>query len=192
MLSVLKHSMNQKGFTLIELLVVIGILGILATALVTTIDPFEQLKKAQDANVKNALVEYVNANLRYYTTHNNLPWGVTAASGNDCPGDTTTGFALASSNNNLSNTTSGTGLGGCVDVLIEDGELKQQFTDATNITKEIVAGGDSNTVTACYLPQSKSQQRDINTIFDETGSSGSSDSCKSKGGAVDCYWCTEL
>ena len=46
----------QKGFTLIELLVVLGILGILATALVATIDPFEQLKKASDANVKNFLM----------------------------------------------------------------------------------------------------------------------------------------
>ena len=107
-----KHLKNQKGFTLIELLVVIGILGVLATALVTTIDPFEQLRKAQDANVKNALVEYVNANLRYYTTHNNLPWGVTAASGNVCPGDATAGFTLVGTDNNLSNEVVDTGLAG--------------------------------------------------------------------------------
>ena len=35
---------NSKGFTLIELLVVIGILGVLAAALIATIDPFEQIK----------------------------------------------------------------------------------------------------------------------------------------------------
>ena len=47
---------NKAGFTLIELLVVIGILGILAAALVATIDPFEQLKKADDAKIKNIAV----------------------------------------------------------------------------------------------------------------------------------------
>jgi len=48
--------------------------GILAAALIATIDPFEQLNKAQDANVKNTLTEFINANIRYYTTHSALPW----------------------------------------------------------------------------------------------------------------------
>jgi prepilin-type N-terminal cleavage/methylation domain-containing protein len=65
---------SSKGFTLIELLVVIGILGVLAAALVATIDPFEQLKKATDANVKNTAVEFIDANIRYFTTHNAMPW----------------------------------------------------------------------------------------------------------------------
>jgi prepilin-type N-terminal cleavage/methylation domain-containing protein len=56
---------TQAGFTLIELLVVIGILGILAAALIATIDPFEQLKKANDSSVKNVAVEFVNSNIRY-------------------------------------------------------------------------------------------------------------------------------
>jgi prepilin-type N-terminal cleavage/methylation domain-containing protein len=196
MFTALKQIKNQKGFTLIELLVVIGILGILATALVTTIDPFEQLKKAQDANVKNALVEYIEANLRYYTTHNNLPWSVSAASGRTCPGDTN-GFTMASTDNNLSlspaSPVTGPGMAGCVDVLIDDGELKSQFSNATGITQYIISGGNSNTVTACYQPQSKSQQRDVNTIYGVNGSvTSSTASCKAKGGASDCFWCTEL
>lgn len=191
MFTALKQISNQKGFTLIELLVVIGILGILATALVTTIDPFEQLKKAQDANVKNALVEYVEANLRYYTTHNNLPWGTTAASTHVCPGDASAGFALTGTDNNLSNASAGTGLAGCIDTLIDDGELKSQFSNATGITKEIIGGGNSNTVTACYKPQSKSQQRDVNTIYSANGTATTA--CKSQaGGSNDCFWCTQL
>src|SRR5260221_10989419 len=74
----------SKGFTLIELLVVIGILGILASALVATIDPFEQLNKAQDANIKNVAVEFLNANIRYYTTHNAMPWDSVPNNGADC------------------------------------------------------------------------------------------------------------
>ena len=38
----------KKGFTLIELLIVIAILGILAIALLATLDPFEQLRKSRD------------------------------------------------------------------------------------------------------------------------------------------------
>src|SRR6185503_6667683 len=80
----LRKTQSSKGFTLIELLVVIGILGILATALVATIDPFEQLKKADDANVKNTAVEFTDANIRFYTTHNALAWGMTDSDGTAC------------------------------------------------------------------------------------------------------------
>lgn len=175
----------SKGFTLIELLVVLGILGILATALVATIDPFEQLKKANDSNVKNSAVELVNASLRYYTTHNDMPWGTT----NGVTSCGTTGAISAAVIN------TGGGLT-CVNGLITDGELKQQFTSATSITGSIylngTSGATSNTVTACYQPQSKSQQKDVNTKFNNDGTTATAGSCKSAGGATNCYWCATL
>src|SRR3990167_265507 len=64
----------SQGFTLIELLIVIGVLGILASGLLAAVDPFEQLKKARDANNRNAAVETLNAMTRYYATHGYLPW----------------------------------------------------------------------------------------------------------------------
>jgi len=62
------------GFTLIELLVVLGILGILAAGLLAAIDPFEQLKKGRDTNMRNTVIELLNATTRYYATHGDLPW----------------------------------------------------------------------------------------------------------------------
>lgn len=172
--------LSFKGFTLIELLVVIGILGILASALIATIDPFEQLKKAQDSNIENASVEYVNATLRYYTTHNALPWGDTAAGGYvGCDGNDGT-----VSGANLSAATA------CMAALINDGELKTGFTTATNITKEIFISGSSNTATACYQPQSKSQQRNPDTKYDSTGTATTG--CTSQGGSASCYFCAVL
>jgi prepilin-type N-terminal cleavage/methylation domain-containing protein len=40
---------NQRGFTLIELLIVIGIIAILAAAVIITITPGERLKDAREA-----------------------------------------------------------------------------------------------------------------------------------------------
>jgi prepilin-type N-terminal cleavage/methylation domain-containing protein len=172
----------NKGFTLIELLVVIGILGILATALVATIDPFEQLKKASDSNIKNAAVEFSNANLRYYTTHNAMPWHVTN-------GITGCGTAGA-----ISDTLDSTAGENCVQGLIDDGELKAQFIDATGITSKIYVTGDTGTsVTACFLPESRAQQRDPATIYDEAGAEMANGICGTNGSAPEtCYWCASL
>lgn len=174
-----------KGFTLIELLVVIGILGILATALIATIDPFEQLKKAQDSNVKNSMVEFLNANLRYYTTHNGMPWADTANSGGGYPG-------CSLNDGTISAETLGGSASTCVNALVADGELKPTYTTATNITKEIIVFGDSNTVTACFKPQSKSGQRDINTKYSAAGVSISGCASETAGGSTNCYYCSQL
>ncbi len=177
-------SLIQKGFTLIELLVVIGILGILATALVATIDPFEQLKKAQDSNIKNALVEYLNANLRYYTTHNAMPWASTTNGGYNGCGDT---------NEEISGKDLNTSPGKeCMQALIDDGELKSTFGDATNITKEIFVKGSKTQVTACYMPQSKSQKRDPQTKFNVDGTAKTGCLADTTNGSDDCYWCAVL
>ena len=75
---------QAKAFTLIELLIVIGVLGILAAGLLAAVDPFEQLKKARDANNRNAVIELHNAYTRYYATHGNLPWDYVAGASAAC------------------------------------------------------------------------------------------------------------
>ena len=189
----------QKGFTLIELLVVLGILGILATALVATIDPFEQLKKASDANVKNAAVELAEGSLRYYTTHNAMPWHPAANGGVAGCGGAGTGGITPQSATNQSVAVSGHGLE-CVNGLISDGELKQEFTTATTITTKLYLIGaasddatNPNSVKVCYQPQSKSQQRDVNTTYNYAGADQSAaNTCNSDGGTTNCYWCAKL
>ncbi len=57
---------KQKGFTLIELLIVIGIIAILAAAVIIAINPGQQFKQARNAtrwshmnSVANAIYSYV-------------------------------------------------------------------------------------------------------------------------------------
>ncbi len=172
-------SKSGAGFTLIELLVVIGILGVLAAALIATIDPFEQLKKAQDANVKNTTVEFVNASIRYYTTRNVLPWSDTTVVG--CSGGT----------NPTAMTLGGAAAVGCLNVLITDGELKQGFTTVTSILNQILISGTTNGVTSCFDPQSKSQDRDLNTKYNNVGVPTTGCVSQTAGGSTTCYWCSQ-
>jgi prepilin-type N-terminal cleavage/methylation domain-containing protein len=179
-----------KGFTLIELLVVIGILGILAAALIATIDPFEQLNKATDANSKNTAVEFLNANLRYYTTHSAMPWYATGGAnggGADCFGGT--------------NTLSGINLNDpaflpCLTTLVGEGELKQAFTTATGILGSLYATDNgSGNIIMCYDPKSKSQERDVNTKYDQYGVTSALTTCSGGPnnaiGSTTCFWCTQ-
>lgn len=175
----LSNLRKNVGFTLIELLVVIGILGVLAAALIATIDPFEQLKKAQDANVKNTTVEFVNSSIRYYTTHNALPWG-----------DTSAPAACQTSNTPSAQNLTGAQMTSCLNALVTDGELKTGFTTVTSLLGQILVTGTTNSVTACFQPQSKSQTRDSNTKY--TNSGGAGVNCVATGGtATNCFWCAQ-
>lgn len=182
-LSAIVHSSYQKGFTLIELLVVLGILGILAAALLAAINPVEQLKKAQDTSLKNIAAQFVSANVRYYSTHNALPWSSVAAGGANC----------YSGGNTLSSVTL-SNLNTCLTTLISEGELKQSFLSTNNLNQAVVSnpnpqtGGAQDTI-VCFQPQSTSQQLDSNTKYTQSGTAGSG--CKSQGGSNLCYWCAQ-
>lgn len=165
---------SHSGFTLIELLVVIGILGVLAAALVATIDPFEQLKKANDANVKNTAVEFINANIRYYTTHSAMPWSIGTSACNAGTNPTGALWPTYSS---------------CLNLLITDGEIKAAFTSVTGVLSSITINGNAQAVTACFQPQSRAQRNDPNAKFNYDGTPGPS-SCPNAT-ATNCYWCSQ-
>ncbi|MGH7203531.1 MAG: prepilin-type N-terminal cleavage/methylation domain-containing protein [Candidatus Levyibacteriota bacterium] len=182
-LSKLQSKFSQKGFTLIELLVVLGILGILAAALLASINPVEQIKKAQDTSLKNVTTTFVSAAQQYYSTHNALPWSTVAAGGANCYTGGTTLSAVTL-----------TSLSNCVTTLVSEGELKQSFSNANNLNQAIVTNpnpqtGNAQDIVACFQPLSQSQQHDSNTKYTQTGASASQ--CLSQGGTNSCYWCAQ-
>lgn len=164
---------RNKGFTLIELLIVIALLGALAVGLLATIDPFEQLKKGRDTSLRNTVSEFYNANLRYYSTKGQFPWGTDATAGSSYPGFTS-----------------------WIAELITVGELKARFQELAgtgNLAKIYVNSTSGEHLSACFKPESKAFQEDLNTIYDSSGVT-SSVACKSQTTGTagsECYFCIQ-
>lgn len=70
----LKFARVQSAFTLVELLIVITLLGIIATIVISAINPIEQANRASDAGLKADASELLSALQRYYASHNAYPW----------------------------------------------------------------------------------------------------------------------
>src|SRR5258708_8398222 len=66
----IKNSSNTKGFTLIELIIVIGVLGVLAAALLIAIDPVEQLNRGRDAGRLSSVTQLGRAMQAYVAGQN--------------------------------------------------------------------------------------------------------------------------
>lgn len=68
---------RYSGFTLIELLIVIALIGILAVALLSAINPLEQLRKGRDSARKADSAELLNAIERFNASYQCYPWNYT-------------------------------------------------------------------------------------------------------------------
>ena len=66
----IKNSSNTKGFTLIELIIVIGVLGVLAAALLIAIDPLEQLARGRDSGRLSSVTQLGRAFQAYLAGQN--------------------------------------------------------------------------------------------------------------------------
>lgn len=66
--------MIQKGFTLIELLIVIAVLGVLAVAVLSAINPIEQINRGRDTGARSDAEQLISAVDRYYASKQTYPW----------------------------------------------------------------------------------------------------------------------
>lgn len=76
------------GFTMIELLVVISVIGVLAVAVLSSINPIEQINKGRDVRANSDAAQLVNAIDRYYATQEKYPWNVSTYCAPNCAATT--------------------------------------------------------------------------------------------------------
>lgn len=183
----LRKSFDEKGFTLIELLVVIGVLGILATGLLATIDPLEQFRKGADSNRKTTSLELQNALTRYYAVHGVMPWATVPNGGAGCNGGT------APAATRISAVTAANAFNDCLSTLTNEGELKSTFQtqyailNRLYVTDTTPAGSTSTSVAICFDPDSKSESTRPETKFSQNPTAAACDPTTS----TLCYWCAQ-
>jgi len=136
-----------KGFTMIELLIVIAVLGVLAVAVLSAINPIEQINRSKDTGSRSDAEQLLSAIDRFYTSRGYYPWQNEPNDGNE--------GALNSSLANVKQ------LNGVLNNLVTaTGELKESFR------KRIVAndyntlylynrGTQGDSTYACFIPKSK-------------------------------------
>ena len=139
--------MNKtKGFSLIELLVVMVILAIVSVALLSAINPLEQIRKAKDARRLKDAGDLLGGYARYFGTYRCHVWYPDAP---DCTGESTSRL-----NNPVVADFSPTG----VDYgLITQNTLKEAFVERDSIEngEMLVSNDDERRVAVCFEPESK-------------------------------------
>lgn len=70
---------TSLGFTLIELLIVIAVLGILAVAVLSAINPIEQINRSRDTGSRSDAEQLIGAIDRFYATNGYYPWVASAS-----------------------------------------------------------------------------------------------------------------
>lgn len=73
-----------KGFTMIELLIVIAVLGVLAIAVLSAINPIEQINRSRDTGSRADSEQLLGAIDRYYTSIGWYPWFTDSSCGANC------------------------------------------------------------------------------------------------------------
>ncbi len=177
-----KFLKNRSGFTMIELLVVIAVIGVLAVAVLSSINPIEQVNKGRDTRTRSDAAQLLNAVDRYYAIQEVYPW-------NDLAG-LPAGDELPATEINSPDGELMTAYGGdWLQFLVDTAEVKQSFYDRIStddgiyVYKEGGADGDTATTYACFVPRSRQFQLEAA----KKCASGTIVPDVDNGGAVDVY-----
>lgn len=139
-----------RGFTLIELLVVIAVLSVLMTAVLSAINPVEQIKKANDSRKKSDAAEFLAASDRYYATFQCYPWQM---AGSACNATNLNG-AVALSTMDDAAAGGGTFASGLSEMLAKK-ELKKEFLDRSGFDQVFASQDTDGLVHVCFVPESQ-------------------------------------
>jgi len=150
---------------MIELLVVIAVIGVLAVAVLSSINPIEQINKGRDTRTRSDAAQLINAVDRYYAIHEKYPWNVTTT--------TYTASGTLPNATFVMGSVSGSGADAVIvattadwayiDVLVSTAEVKSGFTNRLVSDNKILVfkeTGYNQTMYACFLPTSNAFEQE--------------------------------
>lgn len=149
----------NKGFTMIELLIVIAVLGVLAVAVLSAINPIEQINRGRDTGSRSDAEQLLSAIDRYYTSHEIYPW---QTSSDDLDSTRPVDFQV------VDNTWTDSGGNSVLSNLSEGGsaELKSSFVNRLNSLasdyklRVHMRGNEDDSVYVCFRARSGSFKQD--------------------------------
>lgn len=159
----------QAGFTMIELLVVIAVIGVLSVAVLSAINPIEQINKGRDTRARSDAAQLINAVDRYFAIKEEYPWntdnGDTWTTTNVIDGYATQ-FIFEETGDEFpvaDDTSTAISLWEWTDNLVLTSEVKQGFTNRLssdeNVHYYINKAADANaTMHVCFYPSSNAFQ----------------------------------
>lgn len=149
---------KEMGFTLIELLIVIALIGVLAVALLSTINPLEQTRKAKDSERRASAGEFLSAVERFQATFFCWPWEFTTGTTPPCD-DTQTISGTVQANETA-----------LIQALVTDtNEMKPEFFDR-DVTADLYVGEDAgNLVHVCFEAESRTFTQNASAPGDGEG-----------------------
>lgn len=154
--------LKKLGFTMIELLIVIAVLGILAVAVLASINPIEQINRGRDTGSRSDAEQLISAVDRFYAAKGYYPWMLSGTS------DNTWTSGVAASSGALLELVSPVSVGvDAQDILatLSSGgtaELKASFTSrivdpaAANTLSIYNSGVSGESTYVCFVPKSAS------------------------------------
>lgn len=146
-----KKLQAMLGFTMVELMIVIAIIGIIAVAVLSAIDPIEQINKGKDTRQRSDASEMLSALERYYATDEKYPWGSNYSANS---GTTWDAPAIASE-------------------LVKQSELKGAYQNRlgsgpTQTSLNVYVGSSETDLFVCFSPKSKQFLREASGKYSNT------------------------
>jgi prepilin-type N-terminal cleavage/methylation domain-containing protein len=155
---------STAGFTLIELLIVISIVGILSVAVLSSLNPIEQINKGRDTRLRADAAQLINSADRYFAVQEVYPWNTTTATYTTLDADYSTEFILLPG-----------GDLNFADVLVSTAEVKEGFVNRLKNDDRLTLfkpAGTNTTMYSCFVPTSQAFKLQAVTNCDDGSTPG--------------------